>query len=297
MTGCSSRAPPARCQPAAACSPTSSPSSASASVPTPTGSTPRRSTRAGASSTEQIDEFFARLQTPRRGALERVLRRGPLPVSGLGARGAAAGGRFESRADVEALVAGFHRVARARVRRPRAGTVDRVHLLEGARDGAPPKPELARAAARRRRARPSRSGRRRACFGAAGALDTRCSAARRCSAGHSDRRARRSSRSRRRPSSSIPGSLATVTGRGDYLLERRRGMSAAAVTPSRQTAFDPVLLAVLANRFDEHRARDDEHAAAHRPLGRAQPWRATSPARSSPPTTSCSRPPRACRST
>ena len=65
-----------------------------------------------------------------------------------------------------------------------------------------------------------------------------------------------------------PGWTATVTERGDYLLEREHAAANATeggrMSTAPQRTFDPILLAVLANRLDGIVPRDDEHAAALR---------------------------------
>ena len=154
---------------------------------------------------------------PRRGAFERVLRRGPVPVSGLGARSAAGGRPF-----------------RAICRRRSDGRKRSIASTSGCSPSASPASTSSASTGRggRRRAfrnpssrapratesaRPSRSP----SAGPGSApreRSTRAASGPRACPQDTASPARRSSRNRRRPWSSIPGWLATVTDTGDYLM-------------------------------------------------------------------------------
>ena len=206
------------CRRAAACSPTSSPSSASAGVPTRTASTPT-AVNAGLAQLARADRRVLRRGS--RPPAERaggVLRRGALPVPGLGARGAAcatAGSR--PRPTSRTMVRGLPRRARARLRGQRAGPARRVHLLEGPGDRAPRQAGARRARASTGRARPSRLAARDAWFGARDAAETPCFLGASLLGRHERRRAgdRRGADDDRRR---LPGLVADVTDTGDYLL-------------------------------------------------------------------------------
>ena len=170
----------------------------------------------------QIDEFFAQHGRARRRAHAGLRRRGALPVPGVGARrGRCPAGRFEGQADVDALVAAFHETHERVFAVKEPG--QRVECLywKGRAPRAPAdKPTLA--AASRRRRRPRRAPSRARCGGA-----TTSRSRRRCTS------ARPSAPGERiagpavveLPTTTVvvyPGWAATVTERGDYLLEREQ---------------------------------------------------------------------------
>ena len=147
-------------------------------------STPRRSIVGWRGWREQIEEFFARLQTPveERSSEFFVEARYPYQVWELEVPLAA--GHFEEPADVEAMVQAFHRVHERVFAVSEPGQYIECIYWKGRATARLPKPELAHAALDGARP-PQPVSVRRAWFGAQGALDTRCFRAESLSAGHS----------------------------------------------------------------------------------------------------------------
>ena len=296
------RARRARCRPAARCTRTSSPSSRAAATRRRARSTATRSTTRSRRSRRRRTRSSPRSPTSspiatRKEFCVEARYRGqvweldvPMPAP-----------RCEDGEDVARAGGGVPRRPRARLRGARAGPVPRVPALEGARDGRARQADVrsrdapAEGDAGAGRATPPRYFR--------GPGLARGAALRRRSACPPARasRARPSSASRRRRSSSIPARARTVTALGNYLLEvdgttaRRRGVGAQSEAARMSVRPRPARGHRQPPRLD--RARDGEHAAAQRAARRSSTWRATSRARSSPATTACSPPPRACRST
>jgi N-methylhydantoinase A len=170
---------------------------------------------------EQIDEFFARLQTPveERSSEFFVEARYPYQVWELEVPLPA--GHFEEPADVEAMVQAFHRVHERVFAVSEPGQHIECIYWKGRATARLPKPELAHAALDGAHA-PEPVSVRRAWFGAQGALDTRCFRAESLSARH-----------RlvgpaiiEEPTTTVvvyPGWLATVTDTGDYLMSHQEG--------------------------------------------------------------------------
>jgi N-methylhydantoinase A len=167
---------------------------------------------------EQIEEFYARLDTPddRRATEFFVEARYPYQVWELEVPLAA--GRFEGPPDVEAMVQAFHRVHERVFAVSEPGQYIECIYWKGRATARLPKPELQRAS-RNGAVAPGPDAVRRAWFGAQGALDT----------GHY--RAESLAPGNQLPGPAIileptttvvvyPGWLATVTETGDYLLTK-----------------------------------------------------------------------------
>ena len=172
-----------------------------------------------------------------------------------------AAGQFESASDVEGMVEAFHRVHERVFAVCEPGQYIECIYWKGRATAQLRKPELDAYGARRRRAAQPVTVRP-AWFGAPVHSDTRCFRAEALHPGH-----------RligpaiiQEPTTTVvvyPGWLASVTETGDYLTEPYEVQRERSETK----AFDPVLLAVLANRFENDRARDDQHAAAFGAFG------------------------------
>ena len=185
-----------------------------------------------------------------------VLRRGALPVPGLGARGAARRAAASTTSgDVERLVEALPRRPRARLRGARSPARRSSACTGRAARPPPARSRGCRASSARRRGPPTperscaeasfghRRRRRRA----------RATSAATLAAGQRIERAgdRRGADDDRRR---LPGLVAaTVTATGDYLLDQRRQPGMSAETAA--TELDPILLAVIANRLDASAAR------------------------------------------
>jgi N-methylhydantoinase A len=167
---------------------------------------------------EQIEEFFARLQTPvdARSSEFFVEARYPYQVWELEVPLAA--GHFEGPADAEAMVEAFHRVHERVFAVSEPGQHIECIYWKGRATARLPKPALARAALDGARP-PQPVAVRQAWFGAQGALETRRFRAESLSAGHS----LAGPAIIEEPTTTVvvyPGWLATVTDTGDYLLSR-----------------------------------------------------------------------------
>ena len=170
---------------------------------------------------EQIDEFFARLQTPveERSSEFFVEARYPYQVWELEVP--LATGHFEEPAEVETMVQAFHRVHERVFAVSEPGQHIECIYWKGRATARLPKPELARAALDGTNA-PEPVSVRRAWFGAQGALDTRCFRAESLSARHS----LAGPAIIEEPTTTVvvyPGWHATVTETGDYLMSYQDG--------------------------------------------------------------------------
>ena len=164
--------------------------------------------------------------------------------------------------------------------RSRARPADRVRLLEGPPGRGAADAAARRARRRRRDAEPRRLAERTAYFPGAGAVDD---------AGLQRRLARRPAHRLDRPGADRRADddrRSSARRRGCTVDRARRLPAGARDEPSSAErrhrgsgSVDPVLLAVLANRFDVDRPRDDQHPVPHRRARRCSTWRATSPAR------------------
>ena len=167
---------------------------------------------------EQIEEFFARLQTPpnKRSSEFFVEARYPYQVWELEVPLAA--GQFEGSADVEAMVEAFHRVHERVFAVSEPGQHIECIYWKGRATAHLPKPALA-SAARDGVGPPEPVGVREAWFGSQGALDTRCFRAESLSVAHSIA----GPAIIEEPTTTVvvyPGWHATVTDTGDYALSR-----------------------------------------------------------------------------
>ena len=247
----SCRARRARCRPAAASSRTSSPSSASAGA-RDTNRFDFGAVNAGLARARRAHRRVLRPAAgrPPRPAAQGVLRRGALPVPGVGARGAAARralrGRRRRRDDGRGLP---HACTSASSPSNEPGQHVECVYWKGRGTARLPKPGLRRSRAERR-GREARTGTGAAWLRAGRRASTRPSTSARRSRrasglpGPGDRRG--ADDHDRRPAGLVADRAAES---GDYLLERSD-----AVTVAPRTTFDPMLLAVLANRLDAHRA-------------------------------------------
>ena len=243
---CSCRGRPASCRPAAACSPTSSRSSASAGGRTRTASTTPPSTTGSRQLPSRCDEFFDRLQTARASAARRSSssRRATRTRCGS-SRSRCARGRFEAAPTSTTMVEAFHQVHERVFAVSEPGQHIECIYWKGRATRAPRQAALAaREPCRRRRSRPQPatrppgSGRR---VDADRLLRGRASPPGTALAGP------RSSRSRRRPSSSRPAGPRPRDGHRRLRADPR---SAEHDDRLRARRSIPVLLAVLANRFE-----------------------------------------------
>jgi N-methylhydantoinase A len=165
---------------------------------------------------EQIEEFYARLDTPdeRRATEFFVEARYPYQVWELEVPLAA--GRFEGPPDVEAMVQAFHRVHERVFAVSEPGQHVECIYWKGRATARLPKPELQRTS-RNGAVAPQPDAVRRAWFGAQGALDTGHYRAESLAPGHR----LRGPAIILEPTTTVvvyPGWLATVTETGDYLL-------------------------------------------------------------------------------
>ena len=266
--GCWCRARRGRCRRAAASSRTSSPSSASAPRRyAPSSTSPRCEPRTGAA--RRADRrLFARARDAAIAGAAGVLRRGPLPLPGVGARGAAADElAFDGAADVRQMRRGLPPRPRAGVRgRASRASTSNASTGRAGPTARLPKPSRRRwtdgpVPRRRRRSRPRRGSaasgrwRRRAC-GATRLVPGH--AARRPGDRHEPTHDRRrlpgvDARQSLRPAITCSSSGVGCDGRVVVGWRRRR---------RRGCRLRPGAAGGPREPLREHRARDDEHAAA-----------------------------------
>jgi N-methylhydantoinase A len=170
---------------------------------------------------EQIEEFFARLQTPVDARTSEFFVEARYPYQVWELEVPLAAGHFEGADDVDAMVQAFHRVHERVFAVSEPGQYIECIYWKGRATARLPKPSLARAARDGARA-PEPVSVRRAWFGMQGGLDTGCYRAEAMSAGHT----LNGPAIIEEPTTTVvvyPGWAATVTDTGDYLMSRKDG--------------------------------------------------------------------------
>ncbi len=170
---------------------------------------------------EQIEEFFARLQTPADARTSEFFVEARYPYQVWELEVPLAAGHFEGAEDVEAMVEAFHRVHERVFAVSEPGQYVECIYWKGRATARLPKPSLS-LAARDGACTPEPVTARRAWFGTQGGLDTGCYRAEAMSAGHTlDGPA-----IIEEPTTTVvvyPGWAAAVTDTGDYLMSRKDG--------------------------------------------------------------------------
>ena len=170
---------------------------------------------------EQIEEFFARLQTPADARTSEFFVEARYPYQVWELEVPLAAGHFEGAEDVEAMVEAFHRVHERVFAVSEPGQYVECIYWKGRATARLPKPSLS-LAARDGACTPEPVTVRRAWFGTQGGLDTGCYRAEAMSAGHTlDGPA-----IIEEPTTTVvvyPGWAAAVTDTGDYLMSRKDG--------------------------------------------------------------------------